>query len=84
MGRNGCATFDGGPIVLREVMASDRKFPSADQKTILTHLYYLSRRNKSFEKWLETIIKDGDFRAQVSKELARSAIKNDLSDFEVS
>jgi len=37
----------------------------------------------SFEKWLETIIKDDDFRALASEELARSAIKNDLSDFEV-
>jgi hypothetical protein len=83
LGRNGCASFDGGPIVLKEVMASDRKFPSADQKTILTHLYFSSCRNKSFEKWLETIIKDDDFRARVSEELAGSAIKNDLSDFEV-
>ena len=36
-----------------------------------------------FEKWLETITEDDDFRAQASKELASSAIKNDLSDFEV-
>ena len=83
LGRNGCANFDGGPIVLKEVMASDRKFPSADQKTILTHFYHLNCKNKSFEQWLEKIIKDDEFRAQASEELARSAIKNDLSDFEV-
>ena len=83
LGRNGRANFDGGPIVLKELMASDRKFPSADQKTILTLFYHLNCKNKSFEKWLETIIKDDDFRAQASEKLARSAIKNDLSDFEV-
>ena len=83
MGRNGRANFDGSPVVLKEVMASDRNFPSADQKTILTHLYHLNCKNKSFEKWLETVIKVDDFRAQASEELARSAIKNDLSDFEV-
>ena len=83
LGRNGRANFGGGPIVLKELMASDRKFPSADQKTILTHFYHLNCKNKSFEKWLETIIKDDDFRAQASEELALSAIKNDLSDFEV-
>ena len=83
LGRNGRANFDGSPVVLKEVMASDRKFPSADQKTILTHLYHLNCKNKSFEKWLETVIKVDDFRAQASEELARSAVKNDLSDFEV-
>ena len=82
LGRNGCANFDGSPIVLKEVNALDRKFLCADQKTILTHFYELNSENESFEQWLVKIVKDHNFRAQVSDEMASSAIKNDLSDFE--
>jgi len=82
LGRNGCANFEGSPIVLKEVNALNRKFISADQKTILTHFYNLNCENKSFEQWLVKIIKDHNFRAQVSEEMASSAIKNVLSDFE--
>ena len=82
LGRNGCANFEGSPIVLKEVNALDRKFVSADQKTILKHFYDLNCESESFEQWLVKIIKDHNFRAQVSKGMASSAIKNDLSDFE--
>ena len=83
LGRNGCANFEGSPIVLKEVNALNRKFISADQKTILAHFYDLNCESESFEQWLVKIIKDHNFRAQVSKGMASSAIKNDLSDFEV-
>jgi len=83
LGRNGCANVEGSPIVLKELNALDRKFLSADQKTILTHFYNLNCENKSFEQWLVKIIKDHNFRAQLSEQMASSAIKNDLSDFEV-
>ena len=83
LGRNGCANLDGSPIVLKEVNALERKFLSADQKTLLTRVYHMNCENKSFEQWLVKIIKDHDFRAQASEKLASSAIKNDLSDFEV-
>ena len=82
LGRNGCANFEGSPIALKEVNALDRKFISADQKTILTHFYDLNCESESFEQWLVKIIKDHNFRAQVSEEMASSAIKNVLSDFE--
>ena len=82
LGRNGCANFEGSPIVLKEVNALNRKFISADQKTILTHFYDLNCESRSFEQWLVKIIKDHNFRAQVSEEMASSAIKNVLSDFE--
>ena len=82
LGRNGCANFEGSPIVLKEVNALNRKFISADQKTILAHFYDLNCESESFEQWLVKIIKDHNFRAQVSEEMASSAIKNVLSDFE--
>ena len=82
LGRNGCANFEGSPIVLKEVNALDRKFISADQKTILKHFYDLNCESESFEQWLVKIIKDHNFRAQASEEMASSAIKNVLSDFE--
>ena len=82
LGRNGCANFEGSPIALKEVNALDRKFISADQKTILAHFYDLNCESESFEQWLVKIIKDHNFRAQVSEEMASSAIKNVLSDFE--
>ena len=82
LGRNGCANFEGSPIVLKEVNALNRKFISADQKTILAHFYDLNCESESFEQWLVKIIKDHNFRAQVSEGMASSAIKNDLSDFE--
>ena len=83
LGRNGCANLDGSPIVLKEVNALERKFLSVDQKTLLTRVYHMDCENKSFEQWLAKIIEDYDFRAQASEKLASSAIKNDLSDFEV-
>ena len=83
LGRNGCANLDGSPIVLKEVNALERKFLSADQKTLLTRVYHMNCENKNFEQWLVKIIKDHDFRAKASEKLASSAIKNNLSDFEV-
>ncbi|MCH2629427.1 MAG: hypothetical protein MKZ89_03205 [Nisaea sp.] len=83
LGRRGYANFDGSPVALKEVNALNRKVSSADQKTALTYFYKKNRRGKSFDKWLEEIIRNHNFRAQISTELASSAIKDELIDFEV-
>jgi hypothetical protein len=58
LSRRGAAAFDGAPLALTDIHATNRRFRSLNQSEILARVHASVGRPKAFAKWLNGLIED--------------------------